>query len=59
MVLSERLCYRFGGFSSYNAGRLTGPNACEMDNEAFLASLKVMVAKDIEADDEQLLDLRR
>lgn len=41
-----------GGFSSYNAGRLTGPDGNEMDSEAFLASLKVMVTKDIEADDE-------
>lgn len=34
-----------GGFSSYNAGRLTGPDGNEMDSEAFLASLKV-VTKD-------------
>lgn len=33
------------GFSSYNAGRLTGPDGNEMDTEAFLASLKV-IAKD-------------
>ena len=31
-----------GGFSSYNAGRLTGPDGNEMDTEAFLASLKVI-----------------
>lgn len=31
-----------GGFSSYNAGRLTGPDGNEMDSEAFLASLKVI-----------------
>lgn len=31
------------GFSSYNAGRLTGPDGNEMDTEAFLASLKVIV----------------
>ena len=30
------------GFSSYNAGRLTGPDGNEMDTEAFLASLKVI-----------------
>ena len=35
-----------GGFSSYNAGRLTGPDGNEMDSEAFLASLKVIVADD-------------
>ncbi|MCD8208270.1 MAG: hypothetical protein LUD72_10070 [Bacteroidales bacterium] len=36
---------QIGGFSSYNAGRLTGPDGNEMDSEAFLASLKV-IAKD-------------
>jgi len=30
-----------GGFSQYNAGKLTGPDGNEMDTEAFLASLKV------------------
>lgn len=30
------------GFSSYNAGRLTGPDGNEMDTEAFLASMKVI-----------------
>ena len=30
------------GFSSYNAGKLTGPDGNEMDTEAFLASLKVV-----------------
>ena len=34
-----------GGFSSYNAGKLTGPDGNEMDTETFLASLKVVVAK--------------
>lgn len=29
------------GFSSFNAGKLTGPDGNEMDTEAFLASLKV------------------
>lgn len=32
-----------GGFSSYNAGKLTGPDGNEMDTETFLASLKVSV----------------
>ena len=36
---------KVGGFSSYNAGKLTGPDGNEMDTEAFLASLKVYVAK--------------
>jgi hypothetical protein len=34
------------GFSSWNAGRLTGPDGNEMDTEAFLASLKVVAKKD-------------
>ena len=29
------------GFSSFNAGKLTGPDGNEMDTESFLASLKV------------------
>ena len=33
------------GFSSYNAGKLTGPDGNEMDTEAFLASLKVVAPK--------------
>ena len=33
---------QIGGFSSYNAGRLTCPDGNEMDSEAFLASLKVI-----------------
>ena len=37
------------GFSSYRAGRLTGPDGNEMDSEAFLASLKVITKKAIEA----------
>lgn len=36
-----------GGFASYNAGKLIGPDGNEMDTEAFLASLRVMV--DIES----------
>lgn len=31
------------GFNSYQPGRLTGPDGNEMDTEAFLASLKVVV----------------
>lgn len=36
------------GFSSFNAGRLTGPDGNEMDTEAFLASLKIVSQKAIE-----------
>ena len=35
------------GFSSFNAGKLTGPDGNEMDTEAFLASLKVFANKEI------------
>ena len=35
------------GFSSYNAGKLTGPDGNEMDTEAFLASLKVITTEDL------------
>ena len=35
------------GFSSFNAGKLTGPDGNEMDTEGFLASLKVFAAKNI------------
>ena len=38
------------GFSSYNAGKLTGPDGNEMDTEGFLASLKVY-AKDAIGED--------
>lgn len=37
------------GFSSFNAGKLTGPDGNEMDTEAFLASLKVITQKEIAA----------
>ena len=35
------------GFSSFNAGKITGPDGNEMDTEAFLASLKVVAKNDI------------
>jgi len=38
----RNLILRVGGFSSFNAGKLTGPDGNEMDTEAFLASLKVV-----------------
>lgn len=41
-----------GGFSSYNAGRLTGPDGNEMDSEAFLASLKVVTTDAIDGGDD-------
>lgn len=43
------LLLRVGGFSSFNAGHLTGPDGNEMDTESFLASLKVIAADNIEA----------
>lgn len=45
------LLLQVGGFSSYNAGRLTGPDGNEMDSEAFTASMKVIVTKDIDGGD--------
>lgn len=48
----EKLLLQVGGFASYNAGRLTGPDGNEMDTEAFLASLKVVIKKDIEGGNE-------
>lgn len=38
------------GFSSFNAGKLTGPDGNEMDTEAFLASLKVYANEEITGD---------
>ena len=35
------------GFSSFNAGKLTGPDGNEMDTEAFLVSLKVFSTEKI------------
>lgn len=48
----DRLLLQVGGFASYNAGRLTGPDGNEMDTESFLASLKVIVTQDIDGGDE-------
>ena len=47
------LMLQVGGFSSYNAGRLTGPDGNEMDSEAFLASLKVIANEDIKDEDDK------
>ena len=41
---------KVGGFSAFNAGKLTGPDGNEMDTEAFLASLKVFAKADIEGE---------
>lgn len=38
-----------GGFSSFRASKLTGPDGNEMDTETFLASLKIVTKKAIEA----------
>ena len=46
------LMLQVGGFSSYNAGRLTGPDGNEMDSEAFLASLKVVLNEEINGGDD-------
>ena len=42
---------KVGGFSSFNAGKLTGPDGNEMDTEGFLASLKVFAAEPINGED--------
>ncbi len=39
-----------GGFSSFRASKLTGPDGNEMDTEAFLASLKVVTKQEITSD---------
>ena len=40
----RNLIVKVSGFSSFNAGKLTGPDGNEMDSEAFLASLKVFLS---------------
>lgn len=40
----RNILLQVSGFSSYNKGRLTGPDGNEMDDEAFLASFKVTTA---------------
>jgi hypothetical protein len=44
----RNLILKVSGFSSFNAGKLTGPDGNEMDTEAFLASLKVFANKAID-----------
>ena len=43
----RNLILKVSGFSTFNAGKLTGPDGNEMDSEAFLASLKVFAAENI------------
>lgn len=43
----RNLILKVTGFSSFNAGKLTGPDGNEMDTEAFLASLKVVAKSTI------------
>ena len=45
----RNLILKVGGFSTYNASKLTGPDGNEMDTEEFLASLKVITKTAIEA----------
>lgn len=40
---------KVNGFAAYNASKLTGPDGNEMDTEEFLASLKVITTKAIDA----------
>lgn len=44
----RNLLVSVAGFSTFNAGKLTGPDGNEMDTETFLASLKVITNKAIE-----------
>lgn len=46
----RNLIVRVGGFSAFNASKLTGPDGNEMDTEAFLASLKVITKQAIKSD---------
>ena len=46
----RNLILKVKGFSSFNAGKLTGPDGNEMDTEAFLASLKVILKKGAKID---------
>ena len=55
----SHLMLQVGGFSSYNAGRLTGPDGNEMDSEAFLASLKVIYAGEDMADSDDFTTFKK
>lgn len=43
----RNLILEVGGFASYNAGKLIGPDGNEMDTESFLASLRVRTNAEI------------
>lgn len=43
----RNIMLKVGGFASFNASKITGPDGNEMDTEAFLASLKVLVMQNI------------
>ena len=43
----RNLILKVGGFASYNASKLTGPDGNEMDTEEFLASLKVIASENL------------
>lgn len=45
----RNLILKVNGFSAYNASKLTGPDGNEMDTEEFLASMKVITTKALEA----------
>ena len=45
----RNILVKVSGFANVGAGRLIGPDGCEMDTEAFLASLHVIAKKDIES----------
>lgn len=47
----RNIMLEIGGFSSFNKGKLTGPDGNEMDTEAFLASLKVVSNVDIKPEE--------
>ena len=48
----RNIILKVSGFSSYNPGKLTGPDGNEMDTEAFLASLKVVAKQAITSEDD-------
>lgn len=52
----RNIILKVNGFSSYNAGKLTGPDGNEMDTEAFLASLKVYAKSGITSDTNACFD---
>lgn len=49
----RNLILKVNGFSAYNASKLTGPDGNEMDTEEFLASMKVITTKALEAKKEE------